>query len=86
MECYRRIDQNVPREALKYSHACVGVRIFSVARRAAQRCSHSAVKQRNNAVGENAAQVEDPGRFWPLVVLRHRPGRTTTEPAPRLAR
>jgi len=52
-----------------------------------QRRSHSAVKKRNTAFGKNAAQPEAsmrrrttahaclrPGRFWPLAVLRHRPG------------
>ena len=60
------------RETLIHPCACVGVRIFSEARRAAPRRSHSSVKQRNAAVGENAAQVEDPGRFWPLAASRYR--------------
>ena len=79
-------DPAVPsRDTLIYSHACVGVRIFSEARRAAQRRSRSAVKQRNAAAGKNAAQPKGPGRFWPPAALRHRPGssgyRTGTAPS-----
>ncbi len=72
------------KETLIHFRVCVGVRIFSEARRAAQRRSHSAVKQRNAAIGKNAAQPEGPGRFWPLAAFRHRPGssgyRTGTAP------
>jgi len=60
---------------------------FFEARRAVQRCSHSAVKQRNTAVGENAMPTPwGSADFGPWRCCVADPVARATEPAPRLAR